>query len=239
MNLKDVLSKTQIGRKEKVLIVLHAEEQSVKTVSQIRDILINSGVRVAKNWNLSQILGGTKGLAVRVKDGWEITVTGRQHLTGLGIGNVSPTAGTMSVLRAQASNIQNGTIQAFVGEAISALEHQLFRAAVVLSWVGALALLYNHVLQNHLAAFNQEAKKRDSKWKEAKSIDGLALMREHDFLQILPAISVIGKNVKQELEDCLRLRNGCGHPNSLSIADHRVASHLEVLILNVYSQFAA
>jgi hypothetical protein len=85
--------------------------------------------------------------------------------------------------------------------------------------------------------FNQEAKRRYSKWKEAKSTDDLALMQEYDFLQILAAISVIGKNVKQELEQCLQLRNACGHPNSLAIGEHRVASHLEILVLNVYSKF--
>jgi hypothetical protein len=58
--------------------------------------------------------------------------------------------------------------------------------------------------------------------KAAQTVDDLALMKEYEFLQILPTISVIGKNVKQELEQCLKLRNACGHPNSLSIGEHRV-----------------
>jgi hypothetical protein len=40
---------------------------------------------------------------------------------------------------------------------------------------------------------------------------------ETTFLQIAESISMLGKNVKQELEGCLRLRNSCGHPNSLKI----------------------
>jgi hypothetical protein len=239
MNLKDVLSKTQIGRKDKVLIVLDAEEQSVKTVSQTRDILVKNGVRSAKDWNLSQILGNTQGLAVRVETGWEITQQGRQHLAELKIGNILPTQSKLSLLRAEVSKIQDDKIKAFVAEAISALEHQLYRAAVVFSWVGAVALLYEHVLQNCLTPFNQEATRRDSKWKAAKTTDDLALMTEFAFLQILSNISVIGKNVKQELEQCLQLRNACGHPNSLSFGEHRVASHLEILTLNVYSKFKA
>jgi hypothetical protein len=63
-------------------------------------------------------------------------------------------------------------------------------------------------------------------------------MKEYDFLQILESISVIGKNVKTELEACLRLRNACGHPNSLRLAEHRVNSHIETLVLNVYARFA-
>jgi hypothetical protein len=62
-------------------------------------------------------------------------------------------------------------------------------------------------------------------------------MQESDFLDILDKISVIGKSVKLELGVCLTLRNGCGHPNSLKIADHRVAAHIESLILNIFSRF--
>jgi len=62
-------------------------------------------------------------------------------------------------------------------------------------------------------------------------------MREKDFLQILQSLSVVGKNVREELENCLRLRNACGHPSSLKISENRVAAHIEMLILNVFSRF--
>jgi hypothetical protein len=62
-------------------------------------------------------------------------------------------------------------------------------------------------------------------------------MKEYDFLQVLHAISVIGKNTKDELEGCLKLRNTCGHPNSHKIGEHRVTSHVETLVLNVFSKF--
>jgi hypothetical protein len=62
-------------------------------------------------------------------------------------------------------------------------------------------------------------------------------MKEADFLNVIEGLSIIGKNVKQELEQCLKLRNACGHPNSLKFGLRRVASHIEVLILNVFSKF--
>ena len=62
-------------------------------------------------------------------------------------------------------------------------------------------------------------------------------MKESEFLVILEKISLTGKSVKKELEQCLDRRNGCGHPNSLKIADHVVASHIEILILNVFSKY--
>ena len=61
-------------------------------------------------------------------------------------------------------------------------------------------------------------------------------MKERDFLDVLEAIGSIGKNVKQTLQNqCLSLRNACGHPTSLKISENNVAAHLDTLVLNVYS----
>jgi hypothetical protein len=62
-------------------------------------------------------------------------------------------------------------------------------------------------------------------------------MKEYDFLQVLAAISVIGKSVKDELEVCLKLRNGCGHPNSLLVGEHKASAHIETLIQNVFARY--
>lgn len=126
---------------------------------------------------------------------------------------------------------------AFVEEAVKALEVGLYRSAIVLSWVGALAVLYDHIVVNSLSAFNTEAARRDQKWRAAVTPDDLARMKEYDFLQVLAAISIIGKSVKDELEVCLKLRNGCGHPNSLNVAEHKASAHIETLIQNVFARY--
>jgi len=125
----------------------------------------------------------------------------------------------------------------FLSEAVACLENHLLRAAVVLIWVGAVAVLQDEVVAKKLPEFNAEALRRDAKWKAAKDADGLSRMKEADFLVIIEAIAVIGKNVRQELEGCLKLRNGCGHPNSLKLGENKVAAHLETLILNVFAKF--
>ncbi len=135
------------------------------------------------------------------------------------------------------SKVKEPVTAAFIEEAIRCYEQQLYRAAVVLSWVGAVSVLYHLVVSKHLAAFNAEATRRHQKWKPATTPDDISRMKEKDFLDILDHMSVIGKNVKQELEGCLALRNGCGHPNSLAIGEHRVAGHVETLLLNVFVPF--
>jgi hypothetical protein len=106
-----------------------------------------------------------------------------------------------------------------------------------MAWLAAMHVLKNEVHRKHLAAFNAEATRVDLKWRDAKTTDDLGLMNEASFLDRIAAISVIGKNVKEELQKCLKLRNGCGHPNSLKIGPNAVANHLEILLLNVFQRF--
>lgn len=237
INLKAHLADEELSRKEKVLLILlhHDAEVPVKVISETA---ITNGLREAKKWNVSQILAGLKGMAIKLPDGWAITAKGKQSLAGLGVLADTPTQSVKPTLRSYASDISSDHVKQFVEEAINALETGLLRSAVVLSWVGAVSILYQEIIDKHLAKFNAEAAKRFPKWKNASNPDGLSKMKEYDFLQVLCGISIIGKNVKDELEQCLRLRNSCGHPNSLRIGEHKVASHIEILILNVYSKFS-
>jgi hypothetical protein len=232
---KQVVHAGKLSKTTKLLICL-AVGNAPKAVAQVRQVGAKVGIAGIKKWNVSQLLGGSPG-AIRTPTGWELTQTGRSEVETLAGPLASGPVKAATALRAKLTKIKNLDTQAFVEQAISCFERDLHRAAVVLSWVGAVALLYDHVVANELVAFNAEAKRRDSKWKIAKNADDLALMGEHEFLQVLHAISVIGKNVKQELEPRLKLRNGCGHPNSLQIAEHTVASHIEILILNVFAKF--
>lgn len=239
-SLKDLLSRKDFSRQDKLLLCLAVDMSSAKAVKDIKSLATGAGLRSTKDWNVSAILKASNGLAVRTDAGWELTTAGTEHVARLAgplLG--APTAAVASSLRSHLPQIVDPTTAAFVEEAIRCLEGRLYRAAVVFSWIGALSVLQEHVVQNCLAAFNAEARRRDAKWKDARTRDDLSRMKEYDFLQVLESISVIGKSVKQALENCLQLRNGCGHPNSLQVADSTASAHVEVLMLNVFSKFKA
>ena len=61
-----------------------------------------------------------------------------------------------------------------------------------MSWITAMDVLYQVVLDTKLAEFNAEAKRINTDWKPAKDRDGLALMKEADFLNRLSTIGIIG-----------------------------------------------
>ncbi len=207
-------------------------------VGDVRDLAVSAGLRAVAKWNVSAYFSKAKTLAIRTAGGWELTAAGKAHVAKVA-GPLLPSVSALVVsgLRKQLSSIQSAVTRSFVEESVKCLEAKLYRSAIVTSWVGAISVLYDAVIKTHLVAFNAEAIRRDSKWRPAKSADDLSRMKEFDFLQILPALSVLGKNVKDELEVCLKLRNGCGHPNSLVVGEHKASAHVETLMQNVFAKF--
>lgn len=238
IDLINLLSDNKFSRKEKILLILFSTEDNIK-VNKIAEIAKSNGFLEIQNWNVSNILSTLKGMAVKLPNGWAITNKGKQYISGLGVVGAGPIQNTKPVLRKNLSQISNKHVKQFVEETICALESGLLRSAVVLSWNGAVSILYDEVVNNHISLFNTEARSRFQNWKKASTADDLARMSEYNFLQILESLSIIGKNVKNELEECLKLRNSCSHPSSLRIGEYKVSAHIETLILNVYSKFNA
>ncbi|KIC48912.1 hypothetical protein [Tateyamaria sp. ANG-S1] len=141
-------------------------------------------------------------------------------------------------LRAHLDKITDVETRHFVEEAIKCHEAELYRSAIVMAWLGAMDVLHKYVHSHHLSAFNTEAKRVDGRWKTAKTSDDFGRMGEADFLNRIAAISVIGKNAKEELQKALGLRNGCGHPNSLKVSANKSAAHIETLLQNFFERFA-
>lgn len=236
--LKDLLHQPGMSKLDKLLLCMAVDEKKPKAIKDIKEIAKSAGLHGAKTWNISAFLSGSKGKAIRTDKGWELTQEGKIRvsvLAGAAVSGFDPVIANN--LRSHLAKIADPQTSEFLDEAIRCYESKLYRAAVVLTWVGAVSVLYNYVHANKLKEFNNEARRRDQKWKDAKSRDDLSRMKEHNFLQIAAAISVFGKNVKDELEGCLKFRNGCGHPNSLRIGESRVSAHIETLILNVFSVY--
>ena len=209
---------------DKLLLILASFSLPCQ-VKDMKELAREAGFRVPNSWNLSSSLKRSKGLAIRTPKGWEITDAGKQHLRNMGVTKISPAAVQVATdLREELLKIKDSKTNSFVEEAISCYEAGLYRSAIVFSWIGAVAVLHSHVFTSHLANFNAEAKSVNSKWKDAKTTDDLGSMRETEFLDRIATLSIIGKNVKIELKNCLDRRNACGHPNSLQDADPQLGT---------------
>jgi hypothetical protein len=234
--LKDWLQK-DLARADKLLLVLATQDTPI-SVSQIRNISANAGFRIPKKWNPSSILSASKGKAVKTS-GWELTNAGKSHLRSLGVSRISPAAMQVAAdLRAHLEKINDVETRSFIEEAIKCHEAELYRSAIVMSWLGAMDVLHKYVHAKHLEDFNTEAVRiTNKKWKGAKTPDDLGKMSESDFLDRMEGLSIIGKNVKAQLKAALDLRNGCGHPNSLKVSANKSAAHIETLLENVFQKY--
>ena len=231
--ISDLVHSGKLSRAEQLLLCLAHLGDGAQSVGAIRAIAQSLGLSTT---NMPRDMQKLKGLAFSRSDGWLLTTPGRRRAEEMLGTTDQHVAAQSSALRALLPKLK-ADVQEFVAEAVACYEARHFRAAVVLSWVGAVSLLYEYVVQHRLVDFNAEAARRDPKWRVAKNEDDLSRMKEYEFLQILEALSVLGKNVKNELEGGLKLRNGCGHPNSLKLAESRCAAHIEVLVLNVFNVF--
>lgn len=230
------------SQREQLLVALAVQPCAPISAGEIRKRCVNLGLPKLAKKNVSDILGkASGGVVARTQEGWELLEPGMmrvQELAQEAKVNLVITNASNS-LRAHADVLTDPQTKSFVMEAITCFEAHQYRAAVVFSWAGAVAVLHQHVFRNKLREFNTEGARRDpKKWREVKQQDDLGRTKEHDFLDICEALGVLGKNVKQILQnECLALRNGCGHPNSMAIAENSAAAHIEKLIKNVFSRF--
>lgn len=236
--LVSLLASNELSRRDKLIIILASADGSPLQSASIKRVAKDSGLREIEKWNVSDTLRKAKGLITKVKDGWILTAQGQTYANQKLLHHPLSTKTVAKGLRHLLSNIKSLESKAFVEEAIQCLEADAYKAAVVFSWIGAVSVLYDYVIAHRLPDFNNEAKSRDAKWKMASTRDDLARMKESDFLDILAALSVIGKNVKEHLKNnCLHLRNSCGHPSSLKVSKHNVEAHIEFLVQNVFAVF--
>jgi hypothetical protein len=239
-DLKNLLHKKGLSQTDALLLMIAANGPVPKRPEAITKLGLSAGLRNIRNWNVSARLAASNGKAINTPHGWELTDAGRKHIVnelGIELG-VSPMSRAASGLAKHSSKIRNPQIREFVEEAIECLDHGHRRAAVVLSWVGAVAILQEYVVSNRLVDFNAEAARRNTKWKTATTADDISSrMEEFEFLQTCSGISLFGKSVKNRLEQALKLRNGAGHPNQLALGELEDAAHVESLVKNVFEKF--
>lgn len=88
--LKDWLHRDLAGR-DKLLLILGTFSEPVQ-LTDVRSRAEEAGFKIPKKWNMSQVLGRSGGLAIRIPAGWELTDTGKNHLRNLGVDSISPAA---------------------------------------------------------------------------------------------------------------------------------------------------
>ena len=235
--LRDALARKDISKTDKYLLIV-AHHDGPVAIGDIRAIARDKGWKDGDSASASTFLKASPH-ALLLPKGWTILGPGRRSLEDRGlllaIGVLTPVTEALEKI---ALDVRDADKARFVEETIACVKNKSYRAAIVLSWVGALYLLYAHVAANKLAEFNAEATRRFQKLKPASNIDDLAgMVKEAEFISILEHIKVITKGEGKELTGCLDRRNTAGHPNSHTFTEVNVGHHIETLINTVYKRY--
>ncbi len=170
---------------------------------------------------------------------WALSPAGDKYLHEKGLSDQSPLVSlTLGKLEKHIDEIEDLLRKSFADEAVECFNRGLKRASVVLTWVGAMWIIQEHIFKNVLQKFNAAGLSRFSKtFKPVNAMEHFPRLQEVDILQLSEDIGMIDKNFKKLLGQQLDLRNTCGHPNKIVVDEHTVAHHIEFLLNNVYKKF--
>jgi hypothetical protein len=235
------------GQRGPVLLFLSQVKQPAQ-LSIIRDKAVGVGFREIKKWNIADVLlrAAKDGQGAQRKEGWTLLGPGLDAIGAHYKPEGAIVQESRHALKKYLSEITEPQRQVFIEEAIKSFDVGAHRAAIVLSWVGAVHLIQEHVVNAHKASFNAAGAARVAKaaasgndfiFSPIKTLKDFGTIGEADFLQLCQDAGILHKAEKQQLTERLNLRNQCGHPNPLVVAEHVVASHIEILMRNVYAKY--
>lgn len=239
--LETVLADRSAKRETKILAIL-AVLGGPARIAEVRKLATEHGLREIAKWNVSNILKRSNGKAILRSAGWKLSASGEKSLRELGILQSDARIRSVSQsFESQLARLKGTAAFEIVQESVLCFDQKLFRAAVVLSWSGAVSILHTHIFSSCLTNFNEAAKKRfeteKNKFKPIKKLDDLSSISESNLLLVLRDIGVLDKNIHERLGGCLKLRNSCAHPNRSKIGENGVAHHIEDLILHIFEPF--
>lgn len=212
------------------------------TVEGLRTLIKRARVSKADKLNLADILAKSAPHVETVgKQGnrfiWRLTSSGQEHvrtLLGLPSKDVE-IENDVAALTRLVSAISDTDIVDYLSEAIRCLQVNALRATVVFVWAGAVKKLRDDAFACGSKNVTNAVTKFDPKAKPLTKLDDLVLIKESVLLLALQELGLVDKNQRTVLEDCLDLRNKCGHPGKYKVGQKKVGGFVEDVIGIVFS----
>ncbi len=232
--------------KEICLAALYFHERFVRgeplTVEGLRNLIKRARVPKAAKLNIADTLSKSAPYVEAVgRDGnrflWTLTISGQDHvrsLMGLPTQDVEIQSDVSSLMEL-VSNLSDPDVADYLGEAIKCLQVGALRACVVFLWSGVVKKLRDDAFGYGAASVSVAVAKHDPKTKPIHKIDDLVLVKESVLLLSLQELGVVDKNERSILEECLNLRNRCGHPGKYKVGQKKVSSYIEDLVGIVFA----
>lgn len=142
-----------------------------------------------------------------------------------------------SKLSKKINQLTNEDEKNYLLEAIQCFDSGALRAGILLTWIAAMRNLQNKLLKHYtLHSINTAIQKHIKEPKLIRSITDFAYILEGVQLKAACDLGEIDKNEKGVLEDCLDLRNNCGHPGQYKPEEFKALAFLEDLLTILFDK---
>lgn len=207
------------------------------TVDGLRALLKRARVPRAATMNVAQVLSvsapyvHSPGMQGK-KFLWAITASGQDRVRQLlNLPASDPEVeNDVSALEALINTVGDADVADYLHEAVKCLRVDALRATVVFTWSAAIKSIREDVFGCGAAAADAAIKKHDPKAKNITKADDLVLVKEAVLLLAAQDLGLFDKNEKGTLEECLNLRNKCGHPGKYKPGPKKVSSFIEDVV---------
>jgi site-specific recombinase XerD len=131
--------------------------------------------------------------------------------------------------------LENEDEKDFLLESVACLKSNALRAGVIFAWTAAVSNLRKKCLRHSKKLLNDSLLKHQPNLKkDIKTEDDFSYVKDSTMLKALLDLGEIEKSEKDILEECLNLRNKCGHPSKYKPKPLKAAAFIEDLITTVF-----
>jgi hypothetical protein len=207
------------------------------TIEAVRALLKKARVPKAATMNIADVLSKSAPLVDATgKQGrsilWRLTNSGQERvrkLLELPEHDIE-VENDVASLQALVDKVADEDTVDYLREALKCLQVNALRATVVFTWSAAVKKIRDDAFACGATLVDAAVRKHDTKAKAITKLDDLVLVKESTLLLAAQDLGVFDKNQRGVLEECLNLRNKCGHPGKYKLGPKKVSSFLEDLI---------
>lgn len=218
----------------------HNLQIEVASVTQIKNILHRGRVVTrSNNMNYPRALGSLAENVDSPASGfWQITPSGERFVRELlQMPDVEMEAENDTTILEHLvdQKVTDPAVKEYFMEGIDCLKIGRLRASVVFLWVGSIYLIRQTLIAQDIPKLNAAIQKHDPKARTVKTVDDFAYIKDITQLLAMKELGLCDKAQKDVLEQCLDLRNKCGHPTKYSPGPKRVSAFIEDIVNIIFS----
>ncbi|MGY5353616.1 hypothetical protein [Wenyingzhuangia sp. IMCC45467] len=242
--LESVSDFDSLTKKEQVKLIaffhcVENEKQYFKANDITKEFEINALLKPSNiSAEITRLKKSKPTILIESKQGFAFHRTAKKELeeTYLAVKHKRDVSNT---LRDLITELTGNEQKKYLEEAISCFEIKSFRASIIMTWLLAMDIMYEYILNpKNLTIFNS-AIQTHGKYKKIKinSKDDFSSIKESDFIELLRVSKIITNDTRKILDEKLGVRNSCAHPNSMKILDYKAIGYIQDLVINVIKKY--